>query len=129
MTNFNLESKICTICRDDIDEQLYVELNCGHKFHQSCITKWSSFAPGDFLDWVKIKCPDCREGDVPIVLVYFNGKPASETLDLNFLFLENIVYRLCQRCSEIFEAGPNNSRSVRDTFPAICEHCCRSAIS
>ena len=47
------ESEICTICLEDLDnrEDNYA-LNCNHKFHRDCITRWLHTSPN---------CPLCRE--------------------------------------------------------------------
>lgn len=46
----------CTICYEDLNDDLFYEKNCRHLFHQDCIDKWLEFNK---------KCPLCR---TPIIL-------------------------------------------------------------
>jgi E3 ubiquitin-protein ligase RNF115/126 len=47
------ESKACTVCQDDYNEQdELVEMPCGHEFHDACV-----------INWLKLHntCPVCRK--------------------------------------------------------------------
>ena len=45
----------CTICLELLDDQENLEINCGHKFHKTCIIDWfrSSMSSGN--------CPLCND--------------------------------------------------------------------
>jgi len=43
----------CTICIEDFKEEYYiVKLDCGHLFHEECITEWGLY---------KQECPVCKK--------------------------------------------------------------------
>ncbi|MEE6467840.1 hypothetical protein FKM82_008086 [Ascaphus truei] len=42
----------CMICLDDVSQQSFQMLDCGHRFHEHCIKKWLN---------TKSTCPTCRE--------------------------------------------------------------------
>ena len=49
----NIKEIICAICLENFDnEDLIINLNCSHIFHNSCLEKW--------LSEYNNKCPKCR---------------------------------------------------------------------
>ena len=49
--------RVCPICLEKLGRN-YVQLACGHMFHQTCLGKWTAFS----LDQSNIaSCPMCRE--------------------------------------------------------------------
>jgi len=47
---------ICFCEDDDNQSSVVIKLNCGHYFHQTCVTKWWHIYPSNHL-----KCPVCRQ--------------------------------------------------------------------
>jgi len=49
---FPNEDTECCICLDNINENNFTQLKCGHYYHKKCITQWEK---------IKKNCPYCRE--------------------------------------------------------------------
>jgi len=117
-----LKMKQCSIClQTNVDYQT----TCGHPFHYRCLSKWTIFEPGDFLDVSKTCCPECR-----LPLTTFLSKPWFQKPDAMIYYHNdiaqldhNMVYRICTKCHTHFQAGSNNCSDNREEFPTICPEC------
>ncbi|RWS18222.1 hypothetical protein B4U80_00511 [Leptotrombidium deliense] len=52
MISKNIRHHECSICCDVVEENAFVNLECGHRFHKTCIIQW-------FLN--NQSCPLCRQ--------------------------------------------------------------------
>ena len=69
---------ICSICLDNDNDNRMRKLNCGHKFHYSCIEEWLQ---------IKKVCPLCNSKALPLL----------EQLQTDFIYIPNrfkALYRL-----------------------------------
>jgi len=78
--NWFVKKKIfeCSICLDNDDNNRRKrKLNCGHKFHFTCIEGWLK---------IKKKCPLCNSEAFPL----------KEQLDKDLIYLPNRFKALCR---------------------------------
>lgn len=69
--DINSDGANCVVCLKELaDENAFVELTCGHRFHQDCILQWLR---------VQKRCPLCQ--DTPCSVKFGHNKPKRETLD------------------------------------------------
>ncbi len=48
-----LQNEVCAICLDEMDNGVLDTLNCGHSYHDVCITRWSRMSDSP-------SCPMCK---------------------------------------------------------------------
>lgn len=135
------EPEECLICTENLPIGVETTiLDCKHKFHATCLDKWSEYKSGDFFSMNKHKCPICRNGIIPLNISNPYHKPL---LDTNTLWLKpqyqveetigndgkkipQSLYRFClcftTQCGELFDAGTAACGDI-DRLHKFCLKC------
>tara|TARA_B100001094_G_C18192546_1_gene808290 strand:- start:5389 stop:5772 length:384 start_codon:yes stop_codon:yes gene_type:complete len=94
-----METEVCSICGDDINESYPHTLECNHKFHYKCL--FLSFKSLNNLD-----CPYCRSKNNKLPLV--NGL---RTINSTIHDISNIDTFENHKCQMVLTRGKNKGKT------------------
>ena len=108
---------LCTICGEDLNQNICHTLNCKHIFHYNCLIK---YLQTDFSFPRSNKCPYCKTSFTFLPLIG-NIKP------IKFIHLEyNNKYKIQVKnnnCNGIYTSGKNKGLPCNNKISELIKYC------